>query len=98
RWPRDWSSDVCSSDLILLRRTAKNTLYVSGKKNLARMPLFSDPQRAAWQQKLEMKASTSYVVDLIPVDWRRLAPNDWKSRFYMRSEERRVGKEGRSGS
>src|SRR5439155_7185613 len=22
RWPRDWSSDVCSSDLILLRRAA----------------------------------------------------------------------------
>src|SRR5437667_4583381 len=73
---------------ILLRRTAKNTLYVSGKKNLARMPLFSDPEKAAWQQKLEMKASTSYVVDLIPVDWRRLAPNDWKSRFYMTAGQR----------
>src|SRR6266480_4695277 len=46
---------------ILLRRTAKNTLYVSGKKNLARMPLFSDPEKAALQQKLEKKASTSYV-------------------------------------
>src|SRR6266705_4049222 len=68
---------------ILLRRTAKNTLYVSGKKNLARMPLFSDPEKAELQRKLEQNASTSYVVDLIPVDWRRLAPNDWKSRFYM---------------
>jgi len=73
---------------ILLRRTAKNTLYVSGKKNLARMPLFSDPEKAALQQKLEKKASTSYVVDLIPVDWRRLAPNDWKSRFYMAAGQR----------
>ncbi len=68
---------------IYLRRRAKNTLYVSGKKNLERMPLFSDPEKVVLQRKLEQNASTSYVVDLIPVDWRRLAPNDWKSRFYM---------------
>ena len=68
---------------ILLRRRAKNTLYVSGKKNLERMPLFSDPEKVVRQRRLEGKASTSYVVDLLPVDWRKLAPNDWKSRFYM---------------
>jgi len=73
---------------ILRRHTAKNTLYVSGKRNLSRMPLFSDPEKAALQGKLEAKASTSYVVDLIPVDWRRLAPNDWKSRFYMAAGQR----------
>src|SRR2546426_1840997 len=73
---------------ILLRREAKNTIYISGKKNLARMPLFSDPEKAALQRRLEDKASTSYVVDLIPVDWRRLAPNDWKSRFYMAAGQR----------
>src|SRR3989442_3507601 len=68
---------------ILLRRKAKNTLYVSGKKNLERMPLFSDPEKVLLQRRLEGKASTSYVVDLLPVDWQKLAPNDWKSRFYM---------------
>src|SRR5439155_1194332 len=35
---------------ILLRRTAKNTLYVSGTKNLARMPLFRDREDTALQQ------------------------------------------------
>jgi elongation factor 2 len=73
---------------ILLRRAAKNTIYISGKKNLARMPLFSDPEKAARQRKLESKASTSYVVDLLPVDWNRLAPNGWKSRFYATAEQR----------
>src|SRR5207245_2440647 len=37
---------------ILLRREAKNTIYISGKKNLARMPLFSDPEKAALQRRL----------------------------------------------
>src|SRR5437879_2837452 len=73
---------------ILLRREAKNTIYISGKKNLARMPLFSDPEKAALQRRLEDKASTSYVVDLLPVDWKRLAPNDWKSRFYATAGQR----------
>jgi len=68
---------------ILLRRRAKNTLYVSGKKNLERMPLFSDPEKVVRQRRLEGRASTSYVVDLLPVNWRKLSPNDWKSRFYM---------------
>jgi len=67
---------------ILLRRRGKNTLYVSGRKNLARMPQFSDPEKAALQKELEKKSSTSYVVDLLPVDWKKLAHDDWKSRFY----------------
>jgi elongation factor 2 len=67
---------------ILLRKKGKNTIYISGKKNLSRMPQFSDPEKAALQRSLEEKSSTSYVVDLLPVDWKRLAPNDWKSRFY----------------
>src|SRR5256885_1306850 len=50
--------------------------------------VFGYPDQAALQRKLEEKASTSYVVDLIPVDWRRLAPNDWKSRFYMAAGQR----------
>src|SRR2546426_7252248 len=73
---------------ILLRRRGKNTLYVSGRKNLSRMPLFSDSDKAALQRELERKASTSYVVDLLPVDWKRLAPNDWKSRFYATAGQR----------
>ena len=73
---------------ILRRRKGKNTLYISGKKNLARMPLFSDRGKKALQHRLEQKASTSYVVDLLPVGWEKLAPNDWKSRFYATAGQR----------
>jgi len=73
---------------ILRRQRAKNTLYVSGKRNLERLPLFSDLDKATLQRKLEGEASTSYVIDLLPVDWRRLAPNDYKSRFYMAAGQR----------
>jgi len=67
---------------ILLRRKGRNTLYISGRRNLARVPRFSDPEKAALQRELEGRSSTSYVVDLLPVDRNGLAPNDRKGRFY----------------
>src|SRR2546427_7309016 len=73
---------------ILLRRYGKSTLYVSGRRNLACMPQFSDPEKAALQKDLERKAGTSYVVDLLPVDWKRLGPGDWKSRTYAAAGQR----------
>jgi elongation factor 2 len=73
---------------ILLRRRGKNTIYISGRKNLARMPVFSDSEKRMLRRQLEKKASTSYVVDLLPVDWKVLAPNDWKSRFYATAGQR----------
>src|SRR5204862_776942 len=65
---RDWSSDVCSSDL------AKSFRQVS-----AMMSSFTSgfPMRETWRN------------DLAP--WRSSAGG------FFRSEERRVGKEGRSG-
>src|SRR3989442_1043454 len=72
---------------ILMRKRGKNTVYISGRKNLARMPQFSDPEKAELQKRLELKSGTSYVVDLLPVDWKRLAPNDWKSRFYSTARQ-----------
>src|SRR5437879_12559819 len=50
--------------------------------------MVSSAARVGRQHGLEGKASTSYVVDLLPVDWRKLAPNDWKSRFYMAAGQR----------
>src|SRR2546422_113022 len=72
---------------ILMRKRGKNTVYISGRKNLTRMPQFSDPEKAELQKRLELKSGTSYVVDLLPVDWKRLAPNDWKSRFYSTARQ-----------
>src|SRR2546428_4738200 len=73
---------------IFLRRHGKNTLYISGRKNLARMPQFSDPEKAALQKELESKSGTSYAVDLLPVDLKRLGPGGWKSRFYTSAGQR----------
>src|SRR5437879_11538831 len=50
--------------------------------------MVSSAARVGRQHGLEGKASTSYVVDLLPVDWRKLSPNDWKSRFYMAAGQR----------
>src|SRR5437870_13269219 len=38
RWPRDWSSDVCSSDLYLVRQTGRSMSYLffSEPKNKSR--------------------------------------------------------------
>src|SRR3989442_10581398 len=73
---------------IFLRRHGKNTLYIPASKNLARMPQFSDPEKAALQKELESKSGTSYAVDLLPVDLKRLGPGGWKSRFYTSAGQR----------
>jgi len=73
---------------IFLRRQGKNTLYISGRQNLARMPQFSDPEKAALQKELESKSGTSYAVDLLPVDLKRLGRGGWKSRFYASAGQR----------
>src|SRR5690625_6960787 len=59
RWPRDWSSDVCSSDLPLrpvdsweehlARVAALETWYVSGQLGV-RLPDNSGSARLRWQQ------------------------------------------------
>src|SRR5207253_6924073 len=81
RWPRDWSSDVCSSDLytLALRRvgyeSATHTVTVSGETSL-------DASLA-----ISPFAAEPVVVTATPTPIR---PD-------QRSEERRVGKRGRSG-
>src|SRR5690625_7956758 len=67
RWPRDWSSDVCSSDLLILD------------------PLIADEEDAA-----ETSAEPLDRFDSDPIEME----DDFVRR---RSEERRVGKECRSG-
>src|SRR5437870_11368659 len=78
RWPRDWSSDVCSSDLGLDE--------VGLRRRLSKEPTLLG-------QKLRQYAQAQGVTLLFIVDQFEelvtLCPDE-------RSEERRVGKEGRS--
>src|SRR5439155_18921838 len=64
RWPRDWSSDVCSSDLI-------HTMGV--------------PSDDPYARKGE------------PPVWEEFRREIKRAKLKLRSEERRVGKEGDSG-
>src|SRR5439155_15213183 len=76
RWPRDWSSDVCSSDLIRLREIALGTKPITLAANFAEtngvptLDFFFDNG-----------GHGTHVAGIAA----------------GRSEERRVGKEGRCG-
>src|SRR5207253_8660348 len=84
RWPRDWSSDVCSSDLKEGRFKQLEIRVQGAPVEINKMVItfgnnetFSPELRHRFEEK-----STSRVIDL---------PGDRRTR----SEERRVGKECR---
>src|SRR5207253_6324646 len=82
RWPRDWSSDVCSSDLLLVEGHQPALLVPQlaqlegepGVRSRHAGPVKQRPQRSVGQRRHQLEGEGD----------RR------------RSEERRVGKEGRS--
>src|SRR5207253_4480992 len=78
RWPRDWSSDVCSSDLVVVRTAANSPRGVAGVVLLDGDAL-PGGGGAAWLSHLLVPPWYTSVYR-IATDW------DW------RSEERRVGK------
>src|SRR5207253_6130838 len=96
RWPRDWSSDVCSSDLlsgrvgigwIIAPFALMLSLSIAGIGSAwlggsARIPFVAglDSYMPDWLGKIHPKYATPYAA------------------LIVRSEERRVGKEGRSGA
>src|SRR5207253_7328583 len=83
RWPRDWSSDVCSSDLSrqIADGAARGKIDMGGREY---DPQAADPD-AAVAAALQAFEDGLYLVVLDEQELKRL-----------RSEERRVGKEGRS--
>src|SRR5439155_16641675 len=86
RWPRDWSSDVCSSDLIkvnvrVVLATHRN-LEDLVKQNAFRRDLF---------HRIYVFPLTLPPLRERPEDFPGLVAH------FARSEERRVGKECRSG-
>src|SRR5207253_5014615 len=85
RWPRDWSSDVCSSDLL----------------KVIREPLVL-AEGGAEVKSYSAAAIAGLLIVLVPL-YSAIASRVSRVRlingvtsFFLRSEERRVGKEGSS--
>src|SRR5439155_18014859 len=88
RWPRDWSSDVCSSDLAITKAavtgpvTAAFVIAADGATGeVARL--------AGWGDGRHLIPALEYEARVDDATLDRFAR--------VRSEERRVGKEGRCG-
>src|SRR5207253_5177034 len=88
RWPRDWGSDVCSSDLA---RVAVAGL--PGGRGVG------EEERAVAQAELRVLLGDGRLRRQRPVVQRERGldePRDPSGGHRVRSEERRVGKEGRT--
>src|SRR5439155_15789142 len=88
RWPRDWSSDVCSSDLTLVGERVKLAVFA------ARV----DAGGKITQQRAIELTSSERTVEMLRIDARQHRAQAAVDHFFSqsrRSEERRVGKEWR---
>src|SRR5207253_4041837 len=93
RWPRDWSSDVCSSDLTTRQRSS-----AEGRAMLSRLDcgcdLFAEDHCAERDPKAERFSESDHVRQHLLIGYRRKAVQC--EPLSGRSEERRVGKECRA--
>src|SRR5439155_6851928 len=92
RWPRDWSSDVCSSDLfsrVSLSIKREKLFTFPRKSHVYRTAQFIGIKRMSWLTQLEHHkiGNIDDVVDGTDANALDFCP---------RSEERRVGKECRT--
>src|SRR5690606_40974860 len=88
RFSRDWSSDVCSSDLPILMKRASLTRAIRQPMH-ARSPKEKPPLLPRFIRMLSFWRETHASI---------LTEKSWKSlrmKLKLRSEERRVGKECR---
>src|SRR5439155_12940900 len=94
RWPRDWSSDVCSSDLPgePKHKSSPATDMHAGESETS-VSMIARPDLVhldrATQESGADQARLKLPDGVYTGIW-------WYARFPNRSEERRVGKEGRS--
>src|SRR5439155_12725932 len=91
RWPRDWSSDVCSSDLASGIRREGEPEDVPGLTSRIRQAA-----AAGIAQVLIMGSSKGNDAKLWVKNFKTLGPIARDHGVMIRSEERRVGKECRS--
>src|SRR5207302_2692100 len=92
---RDWSSDVCSSDLARLQKVDySNGLYIGGVCDVYSVATFYPEFRFKKPPKVEVKVCTALPCFLkgAEIEYQKIA----KMADASRSEERRVGKEGRT--
>src|SRR5207253_7792104 len=89
RWPRDWSSDVCSSDL-----KVREVYIGSGAAALAAKPRVSAAGTTPLLvvDKVDTFYGKSHILNAVSLDVRE---HEIVALLGRRSEERRVGKEGR---
>src|SRR5207253_5286508 len=95
RWPRDWSSDVCSSDLVGKKNSTVEELeaFVEGFNEVFRAKV--GEKRGL--SKISVNTGSSHGGVVLPDGTIAKVAIDFDTlREMSRSEERRVGKEGRS--
>src|SRR5439155_10162666 len=79
RWPRDWSSDVCSSDLALEAQEKLARRHTELDAKLAKLAELEQREAAMARTQTDLERRTAEL----------------KNGLEQRSEERRVGKECR---
>src|SRR5207253_4550211 len=90
RWPRDWSSDVCSSDLENVIATSVVSAFRQLKEFFVKQYLPAGWDQVGIWQLPEGEAMYRFAVRLNTTT--DMTPRE----IHERSEERRVGKECRS--
>src|SRR5690625_7887614 len=99
RWPRDWSSDVCSSDLEVLKISFFVKIEVMEILKPAHIPsyirILQFRQQKYWTKRQFFKTPNSLEALQNQEFWLHSTPEQKYNRgiVVLRSEERRVGKE-----
>src|SRR5207253_6144048 len=91
RWPRDWSSDVCSSDLLVDAHEPDDLAILGDRANgSADVGAFEKEIQHRRSRERDAESEQARVADIDAADLEHRQPHS-----DVRSEERRVGKEGR---
>src|SRR5690606_40621818 len=94
RFSRDWSSDVCSSDLTRTPAATKT----AGNAEGGRQDQMADGMGSTPQLRVEDGGSVRWLIVDNPARLNAFTTSMWATLPRLRSEERRVGKECRAGA